>query len=121
MTRYELAKLAAWAETLHSRKRLQKVVFLLHTAGCPLEADFILHHQALSGLRQVFTGITTATIRLPRNSGARIVKSLEVCRNPDKTEPICSVERESKGKRSPGTPRASGPAAPSRPPRRARS
>lgn len=44
MTRYELAKLVTWADTLHSRKRLQKVVFLLQAAGCPLEADFILHH-----------------------------------------------------------------------------
>jgi uncharacterized protein YwgA len=44
MTRYELAKLVSWADTLHSRKRLQKVVFLLQAAGCPLNADFILHH-----------------------------------------------------------------------------
>jgi uncharacterized protein YwgA len=44
MTRYQLAKLVEWAETLHSRKRLQKVVFLLQSAGCPLEADFTLHY-----------------------------------------------------------------------------
>ena len=44
MTRYELAKLVAWAETLRSRKRLQKVVFLLQAAGCSLDAEFILHH-----------------------------------------------------------------------------
>jgi uncharacterized protein YwgA len=43
MTRYQLAKLVAWADILDSRKRLQKVAFLLQAAGCPLEADFILH------------------------------------------------------------------------------
>lgn len=44
MTRYQLAKLISWAGTLHSRKRLQKVVALLQAAGCPLEVDFRLHH-----------------------------------------------------------------------------
>jgi uncharacterized protein YwgA len=44
MTRYQLAKLVQWAGTLKSRKRLQKVVFLLQAAGCPLDAEFYLHH-----------------------------------------------------------------------------
>ncbi len=44
MMRYQLAKIVSWAETLHSRKRLQKVVFSLKAAGCPLEAEFYLHH-----------------------------------------------------------------------------
>jgi uncharacterized protein len=44
MTRYQLAKLVEWAGTLNSRKRLQKVVFLLQAAGCPFEADYTLHH-----------------------------------------------------------------------------
>ena len=44
MNRYQLAKLVQWAETLHTRKRLQKVVFMLKAAGCPLEAEFTLHH-----------------------------------------------------------------------------
>jgi uncharacterized protein YwgA len=44
MTRYQLVKIVAWAGTFHSRKRLQKLVFLLQQAGCPLDADFILHH-----------------------------------------------------------------------------
>ncbi len=43
MTRYQLAKLVEWAGTLRSRKRLQKVVYLLQAAGCPLGADFFLH------------------------------------------------------------------------------
>jgi uncharacterized protein len=42
MTRYQLLKLVHWADTLHSRKRLQKLVFLLQAVGCPLEADFFL-------------------------------------------------------------------------------
>jgi uncharacterized protein YwgA len=44
MKRYQLAKIVSWAETLHTRKRLQKVVFMLQAAGCPLEAGFYLHH-----------------------------------------------------------------------------
>ena len=44
MTRYQLAKLIQWAETLKTRKRLQKVVFLLQAAGCPFDAEFYLHH-----------------------------------------------------------------------------
>ena len=44
MIRYQLAKLVEWAGTLHTRKRLQKVVFMLQAAGCSLEADFYLHH-----------------------------------------------------------------------------
>jgi hypothetical protein len=43
MTRYQLAKLVQWAGTLQTRKRMQKVVYLLQAAGCPLEADYRLH------------------------------------------------------------------------------
>jgi uncharacterized protein YwgA len=44
MTRYQLAKIVSWADLLQTRKRLQKVVFMLQAVGCPLGADFILHH-----------------------------------------------------------------------------
>ena len=44
MTRYQLAKLVQWSGTLHSRKRLQKLVFMLQAAGCPLDAEYGLHH-----------------------------------------------------------------------------
>src|SRR5262249_38316004 len=44
MTRYQLARLVEWAGTLNSRKRLQKVVFLLQASGCPFDAEYILHH-----------------------------------------------------------------------------
>ena len=44
MDNYQLAKLVQWAGTLHTRKRLQKVVYLLQSRNCPLEADFFLHH-----------------------------------------------------------------------------
>ena len=43
MTRYQLAKLVEWAGILRSRKRMQKITFLLQAAGCPFGADFILH------------------------------------------------------------------------------
>jgi uncharacterized protein YwgA len=44
MTRYQLAKLIEWAGTLRTRKKMQKVVFLLQAAGCPFGVDFGLHH-----------------------------------------------------------------------------
>jgi uncharacterized protein YwgA len=47
MEPYHLAKLIQWAPggELKSRKRMQKIVFLLQTAGCKaLDADFTLHH-----------------------------------------------------------------------------
>lgn len=44
MNRYQLAKIISWADRLHTRKRLQKVVYLLQAAGCPLEAEYVLHH-----------------------------------------------------------------------------
>lgn len=44
MNRYQLAKIVDWAGTLQTRKRMQKVVYLLQVAGCPLGADYTLHH-----------------------------------------------------------------------------
>jgi len=44
MNRYQLAKIVNWAGRLRSRKRMQKVIYLLQVAGCPLQADYILHH-----------------------------------------------------------------------------
>ncbi len=44
MTRYQLAKIVDWAGTLDTRKRMQKVVYLLQVAGCPLETEYTLHH-----------------------------------------------------------------------------
>src|SRR4051812_960917 len=45
MDKFQLAMLAQWAgaDGLKGRKRLQKTVFLLQFAGCPLDADFVLH------------------------------------------------------------------------------
>ena len=44
MNRYQLAKIVHWAGTLDTRKRMQKVVYLLQVAGCQLGADYTLHH-----------------------------------------------------------------------------
>jgi len=44
MDHYQLAKLIACSGRLESRKRLQKVVFLLQVSGCPYTAEFTLHH-----------------------------------------------------------------------------
>ncbi len=44
MNRYQLAKLVSWAGRLQSRKRMQKVVFMLQAAGCPIPANYYLHH-----------------------------------------------------------------------------
>lgn len=46
MNRLQLATLLSWAgETgIQGRKRLQKVVFFLQQAGCPLGCQYTLHH-----------------------------------------------------------------------------
>jgi len=42
--KYYLAKLAQLAGTIDGRKRLQKIVFFLQSAGLPMGAEFALHH-----------------------------------------------------------------------------
>ncbi len=42
MTKLQLAKLVQWAGTFGSRKRMQKVCFLLQTNGCALDLDYYL-------------------------------------------------------------------------------
>ena len=46
MNRLQLATLLSWAGEggLDGRKRLQKIVYFLQYAGCPLNCDFTLHH-----------------------------------------------------------------------------
>ncbi len=46
MNRLQLATLLSWsgAHGLQGRKRLQKVVFFLQQAGCPLGCQYTLHH-----------------------------------------------------------------------------
>ena len=46
MNRLQLATLLSWAGDagIKGRKRLQKVVFFLQQAGCPLDCRFTLHH-----------------------------------------------------------------------------
>src|SRR5258705_142192 len=46
MDRYQLAMIGSWADErgIQGRKRLQKVVFFLQAAGCPLDCRFTLHH-----------------------------------------------------------------------------
>jgi len=46
MNRLQLATLLSWAGNngLQGRKRLQKVVFFLQEAGCPLDCKYTLHH-----------------------------------------------------------------------------
>jgi uncharacterized protein len=44
MERYQLAKIVEWAGNFRSRKRVQKLIFMLQAAGCPLNADYDLHH-----------------------------------------------------------------------------
>ncbi len=43
MDRYHLGKLVEWAGTLQTRKRLQKVAYLLQAKGAPLGIEFYLH------------------------------------------------------------------------------
>lgn len=44
MNDYWLAKLISSVDEVDSRKRLQKSVYLLQLAGCPLKCDYILHY-----------------------------------------------------------------------------
>lgn len=44
MTKYQLAKLVMMAGTLETRKRVQKMVYMLQAAGMALDAEFRLHH-----------------------------------------------------------------------------
>jgi len=44
MNKYALAKLVESVDSVDARKRLQKCVFLLQTAGCKLDAKFRLHY-----------------------------------------------------------------------------
>lgn len=49
MDKLQLAILTEWAEDagLHGikgRKRMQKVIYFLQQAGCPIDADYTLHH-----------------------------------------------------------------------------
>lgn len=44
MNRYQLAKIVEWAGTLETRKRMQKVIYLLQVMGGPFEANYTLHH-----------------------------------------------------------------------------
>lgn len=46
MNRHQLATLIWWAGEagIQGRKRLQKVVYFLQQAGCPLDCQYTLHH-----------------------------------------------------------------------------
>ena len=44
MKDYWLAKLISSVTEVDSRKRLQKSIYLLQLAGCPLRCDYILHY-----------------------------------------------------------------------------
>lgn len=49
MNKLQLALLTRWAEDsgepgIRGRKRMQKVIYFLQQADCPIEADYILHH-----------------------------------------------------------------------------
>ncbi len=76
MKDYWLAKLIAAAGGVDSRKRLQKTVYLLQLAGCPLECDYLLHYYGpysfeLAGLVDQLHGAAIIDeTREPLSSGA---------------------------------------------------
>jgi uncharacterized protein YwgA len=43
-TLYQVGKLVALAVVLPNRKRIQKIVYLLKSAGCPIDASYCLHY-----------------------------------------------------------------------------
>lgn len=49
MDKLQLALLTSWAEEeglrgIQGRKRMQKVIYFLQQVGCPIDADYTLHH-----------------------------------------------------------------------------
>ena len=46
MNRLQMATLLSWADdhSIQGRKRMQKVVYFLQYAGCPLDCQYTLHH-----------------------------------------------------------------------------
>ncbi|RMH12686.1 MAG: hypothetical protein D6695_05935 [Planctomycetota bacterium] len=49
MDKLQLALLTAWAQDaglpgIQGRKRMQKVIYFLQQAGCPIDAEYTLHH-----------------------------------------------------------------------------
>ncbi len=82
MTRYQLAKLIALSGSISSRKRIQKTVQLLQTAGCDFKLDFTLHRYGpysfeLAGLMNEMTasGILEETETAVHAAGATLIAS----------------------------------------------
>ncbi|MFA5554517.1 MAG: hypothetical protein WCZ89_04335 [Phycisphaerae bacterium] len=44
MKDYWLAKLISSVDVVNSRKKLQKIIYLLYKSGCPLQCEYILHY-----------------------------------------------------------------------------
>ncbi len=61
MERYQLARIIGWMGLFQSRKRMQKLIFLLQAAGCPLDAEYaLLPHGPYSHDVALLTGQMTS-------------------------------------------------------------
>jgi uncharacterized protein YwgA len=98
MEDYWLAKLISSVAEVDSRKRLQKSIYLLQCAGCPLQVSYILHYYGpysfeLAGLIDQLhgAGIINETAEMLSNSVVRYKskiadKGKQVLENFEKTE-----------------------------------
>ena len=99
MKDYWLAKLISSVEEVDSRKRLQKAIYLLQLAGCPLKCDYLLHYYGpysfeLAGLINQLDGaniikeipepLPTGVVKyrsMVTEKGTKILNSFETTKN----------------------------------------
>jgi uncharacterized protein YwgA len=75
---YWLAKLISSVDEVDSRKRLQKTIYLLQLAGCPLKCEYILHYYGpysfeLANLIDQLEGASLIT-ETPEQTGSSVLR-----------------------------------------------
>lgn len=101
MKDYWLAKLISCVPAVNSRKRLQKSIYLLQVAGCPLQCDYLLHYYGpysfeLAALMDQLDGADIIE-ETPEQLGTGVVRYAS--RITDKgTDVLSSFERTERGR-----------------------
>jgi uncharacterized protein len=104
MDRYQLAKLVQWAEEcspggVKSRKRIQKVIFLLKCAGGPFDADYFLHHYGPYSpeVAQITDELVTAGLLVEEPARNSVGKQFNYKLNSGAFDSIAHFERTAAG------------------------
>jgi uncharacterized protein YwgA len=102
MKDYWLAKLIASVPGIDSRKRLQKSIYLLQRAGCPLKCDYLLHYYGpysfeLAGLMDQLSGAKIIE-ETPEQLGTGVVRYKSVITEKG-TRVVNSFERTEQGQK----------------------